>query len=72
MNATTARNLLLSALVFFGIIVFMILTGCIAVSFGASESFFCNVYCHIGRVLMVSGFVYVAYRVIRDLRHKKS
>ncbi len=55
----------------FGVIVVMIMTGCIASFFGAEEQFYCNVYCHFGKILLLAGFIFTGYRIIRDLARKR-
>jgi len=68
MNVGVVRTILLTALVLFGIIVVMILTGCIAGSLGASDLFFCKVYCPIGKGLLLAGLLFIAVTVVRELR----
>ncbi|MFZ5940631.1 MAG: hypothetical protein ACOYXB_08660 [Bacteroidota bacterium] len=70
MKAGVARMLLLSALIMFGVMLVMILAGCLAGACGAGDTFFCRVYCPIGKILLVSGLVFIAFLSIREARLK--
>jgi len=52
MKKRTAEILVFSAFVLFGLVLLMTAIGAISCLFGAGESFYCGIYCTMGKVFM--------------------
>jgi len=51
--------------------VIMVVVGSVSGIFGASDNFFCTIYCDFGIALLVSTFLFVAYLMIKKNFHHK-
>jgi hypothetical protein len=51
--------------------VIMVIVGSVSNILGASDNFFCTVYCNFGIALLVSTFSFVAYLTISQNFHRK-
>ncbi len=51
--------------------IIMVVVGSVSGIFGASDNFFCTIYCDFGIALLASTFLFVAYLMIKKNFHHK-
>ena len=51
--------------------IIMIVTGSVSNIFGASDSFFCTIYCYFGITLLALTFLFILYLIYKQNIHHK-
>ncbi len=68
MKSQVVQSLLYSSLLLFGVILVMIVAGMTAYAFGAGNSFFCGIFCDIGKILLALALLTIIVQTFRAFR----
>ena len=71
MKPIVIKNLLLAALILFGVILLMTLVGCVACISGATDDFYCGAFCCAGKVVLIGAGVSIVFFVIRAILRRQ-
>lgn len=67
MNRQVVKSVLYGAAALFGFILLMIIIGAVACIFGASDAFYCGVFCLLGKITLATVLLVITIQTYRAL-----